>query len=121
MSHESFTFTPPRPLLAQERALLDRLVAWAGEEWTGLYAQAERAHVSESCSQCPTFFLSLGAWSHDLATQVAARATGDDADGIRLDVQLHVEGGLLRQVEATREDGATFVAPIDIAALRKSL
>jgi hypothetical protein len=121
MSHETFTFTPPRPLLAEERALLDRLIAWASEEWKGLHAQAERARVSESCSQCPTFFLSLGARSHDPATQVAARATGDDADGARFDVQLHVEGGLLRQVEVTREDGATFVASIDVATLRKGL
>jgi hypothetical protein len=59
-----------------------------------------------------------GALERNLAMQTSV--TAGNADGVRFDVQLHVEGGLLRQVEVTCEDQAGFVAPIDVAALRKS-
>lgn len=97
-----------------ETALLQRLVPESSPDRTCLLSQGRAAKCRwlESRGQPALLFASAGERCTDPISGVVGEGVANDQDGVRIHFLLHVQDGMLKEIEVYREDGdAVIVFP----------
>lgn len=109
----------PRPLSGWEETIIDRIVGCATGERNALHSQLRTASVVGECRHCPTVWLKVDAASSqplrsargELRFGIAScESEGRDLDGMPISILLHLNGGLVSELEVFRGDSEPLLA-----------
>jgi len=118
--HQMKDINPPRSLIPLEKALIDFLLSEPFPGQKELRRQ-QIVGVPAECSICPTISLLVNPDPGTRASvkrRIPVEAEGDEAEGKRVHVLLHVINGFLAELEVYREDGETIGALPEPSSLK---
>ncbi len=105
--HQIVRLVHPRELAPTERAILEHLLSKEFPGVAALRLQLPLVRVEEECKDC----LTIGLFIHHeealravVEHQIPIEAEGNDLDGIRIHILLHVVDGYMDELEIFRED-----------------
>jgi hypothetical protein len=105
-----------RPIAPDERALVEALLAEAFFGRDGLRAQVEGAEARTIDSD-GSFALKVIGAAVRVLERVPVTGSTRDAEGIGVEVLLHVVDGVMSEVEIYRIDGKPVIGAVDPSAL----
>jgi hypothetical protein len=116
-SHDPRPVIPARSLNDWERALIGRILSMHVEGQEAALAQASSARVEAECSHCPSVWLRVNDAESNLIGEggepfqgvAPCEIHGRDADGMPFQILLHIDHGVLTEVDAFRGDGQSFL------------
>jgi hypothetical protein len=105
--HEIRELTVPRPLVDEERLLLNRLLTRDFPGRDALKDQLRSVRVAADCLTCASRELTVPSevTRAGIARRIPVEATGSDEDGVPIHILLHVVDGVISSVEVFRDDG----------------
>lgn len=125
-TRHTFHTIEPRPLSAWERDTIERILANSFHGRGAAIRQLKTVCVETECSHCPTIWLQV----QDPQDRVARNGQpwqgiapcelhGFDIDGMPYQILLHIDEGVITELDAFRGDGGRFLALPDpaVAAL----
>ncbi len=122
--HEIRDLPEPRPLVDEERLLLDRLLTRDFPGRDALKDQLRSVRIAADCLTCASRELTVASKvaRAGVARRIPVEATGADEDGVPIHVLLHVVDGAIFSVEVFRDDGGEIrrmpsVDSLDVVAI----
>jgi len=126
-AHVTEDVRPPRELTQWELGVIERLLSKPFLGRDQIRRQLASARVSNICLHCPTVRLDFGHNPEDRALDeddtplrgiTPFELYGFDADGMLIDILLHVANGYVTELEVYRGDSGPFMALPDPDAFK---